>query len=42
MNEEVRNELYETLKYFFIMKYESDQGGQFVMDVLQSLLNLFN
>jgi len=42
MNDEVRDDLHETLKEFFIDRYESDQGGQFMLDVMWSLWLMFN
>ena len=42
MNDEVREELYETLRDFFRDRYETDQGGQFMLDVMRSLWFMFS
>ena len=42
MNDEVREELHETLREFFRDRYETDQGGQFMLDVMWSLWLMFS
>jgi hypothetical protein len=42
MNDEVREDLHETLRKFFRDRYETDQGGQFMLDVMLSLWFMFS
>ena len=41
MNEDVLDKLYWMLREFFINEYESDQSGQFMLDVMRSVVNVF-
>ena len=42
MNDDVMDKLYWMLREFFINEYETDRGGQFMLDVMQSVVNVFN